>query len=103
MICWDLRRDVAARYWWEPGRITSAYLLGGTLLMRRSFWEERPYEDISLGEDNEFIQGCVADGMGIAILPDYTARALVPAARGRRASGAGPCAPRSRGCRRAPW
>ncbi|MBK6576181.1 MAG: hypothetical protein IPG17_08290 [Sandaracinaceae bacterium] len=28
--------------------------------------------------DNEFIQGCVADGMGIAILPDYAARGLVP-------------------------
>lgn len=31
-----------------------------------------------LSTDNEFVQGCVADGMGIAVLPDYTAAGLVP-------------------------
>lgn len=70
MICWDLRRDVAARYWWEPVRVTSAYLLGGTLLMRRSFWQERQYEDISLGEDNEFIQGRLV-GRAVSIDPTF--------------------------------
>jgi DNA-binding transcriptional LysR family regulator len=46
-------------------------------------WPLRAGGDVSvtpriLSTDNEFIQGCVADGMGIAILPDYAARGLVP-------------------------
>jgi DNA-binding transcriptional LysR family regulator len=46
-------------------------------------WPLRAGGDVSVtprihSTDNEFIQGCVADGMGIAILPDYAARGLVP-------------------------
>ena len=46
-------------------------------------WPLRDGGDVSvtpriLSNDNEFIQGCVADGMGISILPDYTAEGLVP-------------------------
>lgn len=45
-------------------------------------WPLRDGGDLSvtpriLSTDNEFIQGCVADGMGIAVLPDYTSAGLV--------------------------
>lgn len=69
-LFWDVRRDVAARYYYVPGRASSGYLVGGTMLFRRVYWEERPFELISNGEDNAFIAGRLAGRAGFAE-PDY--------------------------------
>ncbi|MBK8211574.1 MAG: glycosyltransferase [Rhodospirillales bacterium] len=51
----DLRTGEAWRYEYIPHRRTHSYLVGGTMMFRRSFWNERPFEDRSSAEDNAFI------------------------------------------------
>lgn len=69
-LFWDVRRGVAARYYYVPGRASSGYIVGGTLMFRRVYWEERPFELISNGEDNAFIAGRLAGRAGFAE-PDF--------------------------------
>ena len=57
MIFFDVRAQKAMRYWRVPGRISRAHLLGGSLLFRRSYWQERPFSPVSEGEDTRFVQG----------------------------------------------
>lgn len=46
------------RYDNVPGRRASAYVTGGTMLWRRAFWEERPYDESpAAGEDTRWIMG----------------------------------------------
>lgn len=51
----DLRTDEAWRYEYIPNRLSSHYVLGGTMMFTREFWRERPFEDSSWAEDNAFI------------------------------------------------
>lgn len=51
----DLRSGEAWRYEYIPRQRTQFYLVGGTMMFRRSFWNERPFEDRSSAEDNAFI------------------------------------------------
>lgn len=51
----DLRTGEAWRYEYIPHQRTQFYLVGGTMMFRRSFWNERPFEDRSSAEDNAFI------------------------------------------------
>ena len=52
-------------YYWGPGpeqaweyvyeAESRPWVAGGTMLYRRSLWEESPFQEISVGEDNEFL------------------------------------------------
>lgn len=58
ILFWDWPGRRAARYWYTAmHRPTTAYMLGGTLFFRRSFWLERQFPDVSQAEDNAFIAG----------------------------------------------
>lgn len=48
--------DVASGAAWRY-QTTSEYLIGGSLMFRRCYWEERRFEDRSVGEDGAFIKG----------------------------------------------
>lgn len=55
---WDTRADALWRYEYVAGRRTNAYVTGGTMLFRREFWNERPFDDLPAGgEDNRFVRG----------------------------------------------
>lgn len=57
MLSWDVARDEMWLYQFVPGKRTLGYVCGGTMMFRRSFWLERPFDDTSFGEDTRFIQG----------------------------------------------
>lgn len=69
MLYLDLETLQAARYWYVPGIVTNAYLVGGTMTFRRRFWEERPFEASSSGEDNRWVQGRMG-GPNVLSQPD---------------------------------
>lgn len=57
MLSWDVVRDELWLYQYVPQRRTLAYVCGGTMMFRRSFWNDRGFDDTSYGEDTRFIQG----------------------------------------------
>lgn len=69
MLYVDLETSQAARYWFVPGIVTNAYLVGGTMMFRRRFWSERPFEASSSGEDNRFVRGRMG-GANVATMAD---------------------------------
>lgn len=43
---------------WRPGERTNEYIAGGTMMWRRQFWEERPFDTLrASGEDLRWIAG----------------------------------------------
>lgn len=65
----DLPRGEVWRYEYSP-QPSKTYLLGGTMMFRREYWQKRPFMDRSVGEDNAFI-----DGRGID--PDGRSRGML--------------------------
>ena len=57
MLCWDTAQNEMWLYQFVPGRRTLGYVCGGTMMFRRQFWCERPFDDGGNGEDTRFIQG----------------------------------------------
>lgn len=52
---WD---DEVWRYDWAPGQRTDGYVTGGTMMWRRAFWEQRPFDDLhASGEDTRWLAG----------------------------------------------
>lgn len=56
-IYWDLLRQKAAMYHYVAGRASTAGMVGGTLVFTRRYWQEQPFEPVSLAEDQMFVQG----------------------------------------------
>lgn len=48
--------DVASGAVWRY-QANREYAVGGSLMFRRSYWQERRFEDVSISEDNRFIKG----------------------------------------------
>lgn len=72
VLFWDWPGGRAARYWYTAlHRATTAYMLGGTLLFRRSFWQARQFPDVSQAEDNAFIEGRLGQGQAVFDGGDY--------------------------------
>ena len=57
MLAWDACDDEMWLYQFVPGRRTTAYVCGGTMMFRRPFWEERPFDHGGDGEDTRFVMG----------------------------------------------
>lgn len=57
MLSWDVVPDEMWLYQFVPGRRTMGYVCGGTMMFRRAFWQDRPFDDSSNGEDTRFVQG----------------------------------------------
>lgn len=53
LYCWDPRSDRVWRYTYP--RDNRAWLAGGTMLYKRGLWEQRPFADVDVGEDNQFV------------------------------------------------
>ena len=53
MIYWDPVRNQSWRYIYP--RHERPWLAGGSLLYRRTLWEQQPFQDIDVGEDNVFV------------------------------------------------
>lgn len=60
--------DVATGAVWRY-QANREYAIGGSLMFRRSYWHERPFEDVSIGEDNRFIDKRL--GKRFACLPEH--------------------------------
>lgn len=56
MLYWDTAADEMWLYQFVPGRRTLGYVCGGTMMFRREFWTERPFDGGGNGEDTRFIQ-----------------------------------------------
>lgn len=55
MWSWDLDTDVMWHYSYIPGRPSRNYLCGGTMMFLYQFWKDRHFQEINVGEDNQFI------------------------------------------------
>jgi hypothetical protein len=64
----DLRDGAAWKYSYPDG--LGPWLAGSSLLYKRAFWQQRPFQEVDVGEDNQFVAG--ADPARIAVLDDAT-------------------------------
>src|SRR5215831_14306537 len=55
---WGLRAENAWEYVYEAE--SQPWVAGGTMLYRRSLWEQSPFDEIDVGEDNSFVWSGVA-------------------------------------------
>jgi len=58
---WDLDTGVMWHYSYLPNQLSSSYLCGGTMMFRYSYWQQGQFQDINVGEDNQFIAGRSAE------------------------------------------